>query len=76
MINTIRYAAQTKKVENGKPINILIPPRIVLTEMGAFVDVTITHPRAVQDKLREKGQNIPIFFSIGILHIMVLMDLL
>jgi len=29
--------------------------------MGAFVDVTITHPRAVQDKLREKGQNIPTF---------------
>lgn len=61
MINTFRYSAQTKKVQNGKVINTLIPPQIVLTNTGAFVDITITHPLSVQEKLREKGINIPSF---------------
>ncbi|MBI5399285.1 retroviral-like aspartic protease [Candidatus Saganbacteria bacterium] len=61
MITTLRYAGKAKKVQDGKAIDISIPPPIVLTKTGAFIDVTITHPKTVSERIREKGESIPTF---------------
>lgn len=59
MINTYWYGGKVKTVKDGKEIEINIPSAIVLNRMGAFVDVIITHPRIVQEKLRAEGNQIP-----------------
>ncbi len=61
MINTYRYGGQSKVSKEGQERIINIPPSIILTKMGAFIDVTITHPKSVQEKLRENNENIPAY---------------
>jgi predicted aspartyl protease len=50
MINTYRHIVKDKSA--------VIPPQVVLTQKGAFVDVTISHPKIVMEKLREKNAKI------------------
>ena len=59
MITTYRYTGQRKVVKNGKEIVDNVPANIVLNQAGPFVDVTITHPRAVQEKLKQSGEEVP-----------------
>lgn len=57
MINTIRYTGQGEIEKDGKRSIAQIPPSVVLNQMGAFIKVTITHPRIIQEKLKEQGRN-------------------
>jgi len=57
MINTIRYGGQGEVEKDGKRSIVQIPPSIVLNQMGAFIKVTITHPRIIQEKLKEQGKS-------------------
>jgi hypothetical protein len=60
VINIIKYGGQGTTKKDGKDLTINIPAPFILTQMGAFLDVIITHPRVVQEKLREQGKEIPI----------------
>ena len=59
MINTYRYGGQGKVEKDGKESSVQIPPRVILDQMGAFIKVTITHPRVVQENLKQQGGNAP-----------------
>ncbi len=59
MINTYRYGGQAKTKKEGKEAIVNIPPPVILTQLGAFIDITITHPRVIQDKFRKEGKNVP-----------------
>jgi predicted aspartyl protease len=59
MINTIRYIGQGEVEKDGKKQPVSIPPSIVLNQMGAFIQVTLTHPKSVQDKFKEQGKTVP-----------------
>jgi predicted aspartyl protease len=59
MINTIRYTAQGEVEKDGKKLSVLIPPSLVLNQMGAFIQVTLTHPRSVREKFKEQGKSVP-----------------
>lgn len=60
MINPIRYGGQIKKMKNGKPVILNIPPAIVLERMGAALQITIAHPRNIQAEFQKKGQKAPV----------------
>ena len=60
MINTYRYGGQGEIEKDGKKSIVQIPPPVVLNRMGAFIKVTITHPRDRSRKFkttREKCSN-------------------
>jgi len=60
MINTIRYGGEGKrKNKDGTEEIFQIPPQFVLNQMGAFLEVTITHPKIVSEEFQKKGQNTP-----------------
>jgi len=59
MINTYRYGGQAKADKNGKETIVQIPPAVILNRMGAFLKVTITHPKIVQEDFQKKGETIP-----------------
>jgi hypothetical protein len=54
MINSYRYGGESIIEKDGKKITIRVPPSIILRNNGAFINVTITHPRLIQEKLKEK----------------------
>ncbi|MGR3310822.1 MAG: retropepsin-like aspartic protease [Candidatus Brocadiales bacterium] len=56
MINTYRYKAKSQDEKDGEKLPVPIHPSVVLNQWGAFIQVTITHPRIIQEKLkREEG---------------------
>lgn len=57
MINTYRYGGQGEVDKDGKKSIVQIPPQFVLNQMGAFIKVSITHPRIVQEKLKQQGKS-------------------
>ena len=59
MINTYRYGGQKEVEKNGKRLTVQVPPRVVLNQMGAFIQVTITHPRIIQENLKQQGKSVP-----------------
>ena len=59
MINTFRYSGQGEVEKDGKKLPVLIPPALALNQMGAFIQVTLTHPRTVQEKFKEQGKGVP-----------------
>ncbi|MFH1824838.1 MAG: retropepsin-like aspartic protease [Candidatus Firestonebacteria bacterium] len=59
MINTYRYGGQSKVEKDGKELIVQIPPPVILNQMGAFIKVTITHPRIVQENFKQQGKSAP-----------------
>jgi len=59
VINTYRYGGQQEVEKDGKKITVQVPSRIVLNQMGAFIQVTITHPRIIQENLKQQGKSVP-----------------
>lgn len=59
MINTYRYGGQKQTEKDGKKVIVPVPSQLVLAHMGAFLDVTITHPRIIQENFKQQGQNVP-----------------
>ncbi|NQS99432.1 MAG: aspartyl protease family protein [candidate division Zixibacteria bacterium] len=59
MINTIRYVGEGEVEKDGKKEIIQIHPAIILKDNGAFIQVSITHPRIIQEKLKSRGENVP-----------------
>jgi predicted aspartyl protease len=59
MINTFRYGGHTS-FGKGEAIHAVdLPPRDIMEMKGPFLQVTITHPRIIQEDLRKKGQKVP-----------------
>jgi len=60
MINTIRYGGQLKKKgKDGIEQIIQIPPPAILANMGAFLEVSITHPKSVHQQFTQNGKTVP-----------------
>ena len=59
MINTYRYGAKGKAIKEGKEIELDVPSWTVLKRMGAFLKVTIAHPRIVQEEYEKGGETAP-----------------
>ena len=59
MINTYRYEGQREVEKDGKKSVVHIPPSVVLERMGPFIQVTITHPRPIQENFKQKGKSVP-----------------
>lgn len=59
MINTYRYGGQGKVEKDGKETIVQIPPPVILNQMGAFIKITITHPRIVQENFKQLGKTAP-----------------
>ena len=60
MIRTYRYSGEGEAEKDGKKLTIPIPPPVVLNQKGAFIEVTIAHPRVIQEKLKQQGKKIPV----------------
>ena len=56
MINTYRYGGQREVEKDGKKSIVQIPSSVVLNQMGAFIKVTITHPRIIQENFKQQGK--------------------
>jgi predicted aspartyl protease len=48
---------KTKK--EGKEIEVNIPATEILRRMGSFIQVTVTHPRSVAEKMQHEGKDVP-----------------
>lgn len=59
MITTYRYGGQREVEQEGKKATIQVPPRAVLAHIGPFIQVSITHPRIVQDQLKAQNKDTP-----------------
>lgn len=59
MIIPVRYSGHTEAEKDSKKIHIQVHPAQVLLQTGAFIDVTLSHPKAVQEQLRQQGKNVP-----------------
>jgi predicted aspartyl protease len=60
MINTITYGGELKKkTKDGKEKIIQVPPTAILNNMGAFLEVTITHPGIIRKQFSQKGEAVP-----------------
>jgi len=59
MINIYRYGGVGAVEREGKKLPVQIPPRIALKEIGAFIDVIITHPRITHDSFIKKSKIVP-----------------
>lgn len=59
MINTYRYGGKSEVEKDGKKSIVPIPPPVVLNQMGAFIKVTITHPRIIQEDFKQQGKSAP-----------------
>jgi len=60
VINTIRYGGRGVVEKDGEKITVPIPPPVVLRQHGPFIDVSITHPRKIQEIYKEQGKNVAI----------------
>lgn len=59
MIIPVRYGGHTEVEKEGKKIQVQVHPAQVLLQAGAFIDVTLSHPKAVKEQLRKLGKNAP-----------------
>jgi predicted aspartyl protease len=59
MINTIRYGGHQEVEKDGKKLIIPVSSPIILNQMGAIIEATITHPLNVQEKMKLDGREIP-----------------
>ncbi|MFH0926060.1 MAG: retropepsin-like aspartic protease [bacterium] len=59
MINTYRYGGQGKQNQDGRETIVQISPPTVLNRFGAFLQVSITHPKSVQQDFQKKGESTP-----------------
>jgi predicted aspartyl protease len=59
LIQPLRYGGQAKAKKNGQDVIVQVPGNIILNMFGAFLDVTITHPRVTQELFIKKGESIP-----------------
>jgi predicted aspartyl protease len=58
VINTIGYGGRGVVEKDGKKIAVPIPPPVVLRQRGPLITVWITHPRKIQEILKEQGKDI------------------
>jgi predicted aspartyl protease len=59
LINTYRYSGQRTVEKAGQKLAIPVNPQLVLNGMGPFLQVTITHPRIIQEEFNRLGRKIP-----------------
>jgi len=59
MITTWKYGGKREIEKDGKKGVVPISSTEILNQMGAFIKVTITHPRTIQKKLKEQERDIP-----------------
>lgn len=59
MINTYRYSGQRTVEKEGQKLTVPVNPQLVLNGMGPFIQVTITHPRIIQEEFKRLGRRIP-----------------
>lgn len=59
MIRSHYYRGQTKVKKEGKEEFIPIQPPNVLQTRGPFIDIIITQPRTIAEKLKDEGKDIP-----------------
>jgi hypothetical protein len=59
MINNLKFTAQAETENNGKKTLVSIPSNFVLSRIGPFVQVTITHPVIYHENLKKTGKGIP-----------------
>lgn len=59
MITTYRYGALTEIEKDGKKVNVQVPPQFVLSQAGPIIKVSVTHPRIVQEQLKQLNKDIP-----------------
>lgn len=59
MIIPVRYGGHTEAEKDGKKVKVPIHSAQILYQFGAFIDVTFSHPKAVQEQLRKLGKNAP-----------------
>lgn len=59
MISTYRYSGKRTVDKAGQKQEFQVNPQLVLNGMGAFIHVTITHPRIIQEEFKRLGRNIP-----------------
>lgn len=58
MINTYRYGDHEIFLKDKKIQKVDISPNDILEMKGPFLQVTITHPRTIQEELRRKGMKV------------------
>jgi predicted aspartyl protease len=59
MINTIPFGAAQQIEKDGKKVIIPVPSQIVLQNGGAIINILITQPKSVAEKLQKDGKQIP-----------------
>jgi hypothetical protein len=59
LITTYRYGGQREIEKEGKKATIQVPPPAVLAHVGPFIQVSITHPRIVQEQLKAQNKDNP-----------------
>lgn len=59
MINTYRYGGHKVFSKDDEPQELDVSPGEILETKGPFLQVTVTHPRIVQEDLRKKGKSVP-----------------
>lgn len=60
MINTLRYGGQREVEKDGKKATVQVPSRAVLLQMGALIQVAITHPAAITERMKQEGKKVPL----------------
>lgn len=63
MIRTYMYGGRGEIVKGGEKAIVQLPRRVVLSQVGPFIEVTLTHPRIVQEQLKEEGKS-PLIVSV------------
>jgi predicted aspartyl protease len=58
MINTYRYGGHKALQKDADIPKLEVSPKEILEIKGPFIQVTITHPRIIQEELRRKGQKV------------------
>jgi hypothetical protein len=59
LINTYRYVGQRSVEKDGQKLSVPVNPQLVLNGMGPFIQVTITHPRIIQEEFKRLGRKMP-----------------
>lgn len=59
MIARIQYGGAKKEIKDGKEIRIPIHPQSALQGKGPIIQITITQPRSIAEKLKELGEEVP-----------------
>jgi predicted aspartyl protease len=59
LIRTYRYGGQKEVEKDGQKATIQIPPPAVLAHMGPVIQVSITHPRIIQEQIKLQNKEVP-----------------